>query len=171
MGGAVPSVSHGAQWLGLIATLAGTVLGGLSFAFAMIAAWRAKGAREQARLAKEAAIRLGRIAQLGDLIADMQELQTMLARNDFPGIAGKGNLLRGRIVRFKAEAYPELTESEKQNLDLARGQLEVIVRVAAIGKARPERRQGDIQLGYGKAHEALNHVVAMHGAHAQGDDS
>ena len=169
MGGAVPSVSHGAQWLGLVATLAGTVLGGLSFAFAMIAAWQAKGAREQARLAKEAAVRLGRIAQLGDLIADMQELQTMLARNDFPAIAGKANLLRGRVVPFKHEALMGLDDTERENLDLARAQLESIAKVAATGKASVKSRAGRIQVGFGRANEALNRVVGVHAQSIRGE--
>ena len=151
-----------AQWLGLLATITGALL-------ALWAGLKAKGAREQARAAKEAAVRLGRVAQLGDLIADMRELQEMLARGDLPGVAAKCQHLRGRVVRFKAEAYTELREEERQNLDLARRHLEEIGEVAAVGRGKESGRIGRIQLAYGKANEALNRVFAMHRLTAQGD--
>ena len=44
----------------------------------------------------------------------------MLARMDFPAIAGKANLLRGRVAKFKTEAYTELGDEEKDDPDLAR---------------------------------------------------
>ena len=99
------------QWVGLVATLAGAWL-------AWWAWWRAKGAREQARLATEAAIRLGRVAHLSDLIADMREHQEMLARSDLAAVPAKCQHLRGRVVRFKTEAYTEMRDVERQNLVL-----------------------------------------------------
>ncbi len=169
MSGAGESLPYWGQWLGLATTLVGTAVGIAGLVWAWIAAKRAAGAREQAELARKAATRLGRIAQLGDLIADMHELQTMLARKDFAAIAGKANLLRGRIVRFKAEAYIELGDEEKEDLDLARKQLETTAEVAALGKASETHRMGKIQLGYGQANEALNRVVAIHGQKVRGD--
>jgi hypothetical protein len=150
------NLPYSAQWLGLIATILGAAFGAASVVSAWIAAGRAKGAREAAEGARQAATRAGRIAQLGDLIADMQELQAMLARMDFAAIAGKANLLRGRIVRFKAEGYNDLGEKERENLDLAREQLQIMARVAATSKATDQSRAGRIQLGYGDANEALN---------------
>ncbi len=140
MYGAAQNLSYWTQSLGLAATLLGTVLGAGSLIWAYLAAQRAMGAREAAELAALAATRLGRIAQLGDLIADMQELQPMLARADFPAIAGKANLLRGRVVRFKTEAYTELADQATESLDLAREQLQIIAKVAATSKAGDERR-------------------------------
>lgn len=141
----------------------------LGFVAAVIAAWRAKGAREQATLAKIAATRLGRIAQLSDVMEDMKELQVMLARADFLAIAAKGQHLRGRIVRFKAEAYSELSESEKESLDAAREQLEAIAKVAATGKGTDESRLGRIQIGYGHANEALNNVFGLQRPRVEGE--
>ena len=86
MNEAPESLSYAAQLIGFVASVLGTLVGVGAFVAAWIAAARAKSARQ-------AAIRLGRIAQLGDLIADMQELQAMLARTDFASIAGKANLL------------------------------------------------------------------------------
>lgn len=159
---ALDNLSPTLQWVGFIATLAGAWL-------AWWAWWRAKGAHEQARLATEAAICLGRVAQLSDLIADMRELQEMLARGDLPAVAAKCQHLRGRVVRFKAEAYTELTDVERQNLDLARRHLEEMGDVAAVGRGKETRRIGRIQLAYGKANEALNRVFAMHRLTARGD--
>lgn len=142
----------------------------LSFFAASWAAWRAKGAREQAILAKIAATRLGRIVQLSDLMEDMKELQVMLARSDFLAIAAKSQHLRGRVVRFKAEAYSELEESERESLDEAREQLEAIAKVAATGKATDKNRLGRIQIGYGHANEALNRVFAVHRLRVEGEN-
>jgi hypothetical protein len=158
-----------AQWLGLIATLAGTWLALLAWRSAKRAARDARDAEEQASLAKEAAIRLGRIAQLGDLINDMQELQAMLARKDFAAIASKCGNLRGRIVRFKVEAYTDLGDEESASLDLAREQLEIIGKVAAVGKGTDDNRSGRIQLGYSAANEAINRVFALWRRSAEGD--
>ena len=77
---AAQSLSYFAQWVGLAATMSGAVFGAGSLIWAYVAARRAKGAREQAELARQAAVRSGRVARLGDLIADMQELQAMMRR-------------------------------------------------------------------------------------------
>jgi len=167
MNGDPQTLSYTAQWIGLVATGLGLAVGIGSLAAAWVAASRAKGAREAAESARQAAIRLGRIAKLGDLIGDMQELQTMLARADLHAIAGKANLLRGRIVRLKSEAYTELMFEERGNLDLARDHLELIVKTAT-GKARQEHKIGEIQRAYGAANEALNKVAALHAQKAQG---
>jgi hypothetical protein len=169
MDGSVDNLPYGIQWLGLAATLVGTGLGAASLVWAIKAAVRAKSAREMANQARAAAVRAGRVAHLSDLIADMQELQAMLARCDFLAIAGKANLLRGRIVRFKAEAYNELGVEEKENLDLARGHLEGVAKVAATSTANEESKAGRVQLGYGNANEALNKVVAIHRQKVEGD--
>ncbi len=165
MNGDPQTLSYTAQWIGLAATVLGLAVGIGSLVAAWVAASRAKGAREAAESARQAATRLGRIAKLGDLIGDMQELQTMLARADLHAIAGKANLLRGRIVRLKSEAYTELRFDEQENLDLARGHLAAIVKVAT-GKASQEHKSAQIHLGYGVANEALNRVFAL--LHARG---
>ncbi len=169
MNGAGDNLPYYAQVIALVATLFGAVIGVFSLIWAVKAARRAKGAREAAELAHAAAARAGRVARLSDLIADMQELQAMLARTDFAAIAGKANLIRGRVARFKTEVYTELGDEEKLKLNLARSQLESIAKVATIGRARDEHRAGQIQLAYGVAHEALNTVVALHGQEIQGD--
>lgn len=169
MNGDAQNLSYFAQWFGLITTVLGAGLGGASVVAACVAARRALGAREQAELAKQAATRLGRIVQLGDLIGDMQELQIMLARADFLAIAGKANLLRGRIVRFKSEAYSELSEEENESLDLARDQLQAIVKRSVSRRGGNEFKAGQIQTAYGVAYEALNQVVAIHGQSVRGE--
>ncbi|OHB68749.1 MAG: hypothetical protein A2V70_01800 [Planctomycetes bacterium RBG_13_63_9] len=157
------------QTIGLIATVLGVALGTASLVWAYKAAQRAMGAREAAEEASRAATRAGRIAQLSDLIADMQELQTMLARVDFLAIAGKANLLRGRIVRFKGEGYNELSDEQKENLDLVRAQLEGIAEVALKSRPMDETKAARIHIGYGIANEALNKVLAIHAQHAAGE--
>jgi hypothetical protein len=161
------NLSFTAQVIGLVGTLLGAAVGIGSFVWAWISASRAKGAREAAELARQAAIRLGRIAQLGDLIADMQELQTMLARADLAAIAGKAIHLRGRIVRLKSEGYTELRSEVKGNLDAARDHLTYIMKTAT-GKASQEHMIQEIQRGYGGANEALNEAVALHAGEAEG---
>src|SRR3970040_276424 len=112
------------QWWGVFATLLGAVLSLVGVFVSGWAVWNAKGAKQQAQLAREAAIRMGRVTQLSDLIAEMQELQTMLARRDFESIAAKCSHLRGRVVRFKKESYNLLGQDENADLDMTRDQLE-----------------------------------------------
>jgi len=90
MEGPGESLPYMTQVAGFVATVAGAALSAFSFLFAWLAAHRAKAARE-------AAIELGRIAQIGDIVADMQELQTTVARRNFAAVADKVNLLRGCI--------------------------------------------------------------------------
>jgi Spy/CpxP family protein refolding chaperone len=168
MNDASHALSYAAQCIGLVATVFGTAFGLGSLIVAWVAASRAKGAHEAAESARQAAVKLGRIAHLGDLIADVQELQTLLARGQFEAIADKANLLRGRIVRFKKEAYIELGVNEQEDLDSARAQFEVMVK-AAMSKTGERRRVAEIQVGYGQANEALNRVFAMLGQKARGE--
>ena len=162
MNGIGQNLPYWAQSVGLAASVLGAGI-------ACVAARRAKGAREQAEMAKQAATRLGRVAQLSDLIADMRELDAMLARADFPAIGMKANLLRGRIARFKTEAYTELGGQEREDLDLAREQLQAITKVAVGRTFKDETRKARIPLGYGNAYEALNRVFAIHGQAIVGD--
>ena len=142
------------QWIGLFATILGT---GMAF----WAALSARSAKQQAMEAKEAAIRVGHVLQLSDLLQDMQELQTMLAREDFDAIGAKTSTLRGRIVRFKRESYNRLEEEDEKQLDRARDHLESITRTAANSQLKKENRTGRIQLAFAEVTEALNHVVAI----------
>jgi hypothetical protein len=169
MDGVGLNLSYPAQLVGLLATFLGTGVGIVGVLVACVAARRAKGAREQAELAKRAAIRLGRIAQIGDLIDDMHELQTMVARSAFAAIADKADLLRGRIVRWKTQAYTELIEEEKESLDLARDQLQFIARVAASDSSGGKARVRRIRAGFGQANEALNTVAGRHAHLAEGE--
>ena len=150
------------QWIGLFATIAGTGL-------ALWAALSAKRAKEQATEAKEAAIRLGRILQLSDLINDLHELQTMIARTDFEAIAAKSAHLRGRVVRFKTEGYNELSDREAADLDLAREQLEIMTIAAVKTRAADRGRIGNIQRALAVANESLNRIFAIHHAKAHGE--
>ena len=151
------------QWLGLVGTFAGT-------AFALWAALSDKSAKKQAEEAKQAAIRLGRVLQLTDLLADMQELQLMLARMDFQALAAKSSHLRGRIVRFKTEAYNLLKPEAAESLDLARDQMESISNAATqVGNIRDETRIYRIQVALGHANESLNAVFAIHRAETHGE--
>lgn len=162
MGGAEPSLPLWLQWLGLVATLVGA-------AFSMWAALSAKSARKQAVLARQAAISLGRVTQLGDILSDMQELQTLITRGDFDGIAPKATHLRGRIVRFKEEAYSELSDDVMEHLDAARDQLREIEKASSVGAALPATRKGRIQVAYGHAMEHLNSVFAFQRRAVQGE--
>lgn len=147
------AIPNPGQWFGLLMTIAGTLL-------TVWAVVSARGAKQQAREAKEAAIALGRVLQLSDLISDMQELQAMLARKDFDSIAAKCTHLRGRVVRFTHEAYNELSAIEHESLNLTRAQLEGITRVASVGKGLDENRIGKIQMAFGLANEELHKVFA-----------
>jgi hypothetical protein len=150
------------QWAGLWSTVVSAVFGFLGLIASVFAAVKAKGAKEQAAAAREAAVRAARVAELADLISEMQELQIMLARTDFAAIAAKCSHLRGRIARFKNQAYTELGENERAHLDVAREQMQILGRIAAVGKAKDETRTGQIQVAYGVANEALNSAVAIH---------
>jgi len=149
------------EFLGFAGTILGTGLAGLSLLWAILAARRALDASQQAKEAKHAAIRLGRIARLEDLMADMQELETMSAEADFHAVARKADRLRGRVARFKEEAYTVLTGDERASLDLAREQLKIIQQ-SALGKAAKENKRARIQKGYGEAYEAVNRVFGVH---------
>jgi len=71
------------------------------------------------------------------------------------------------LSALKSEPYTEWTPEEQENLDLARGLLKYIVKVAT-GKASSEHKIGQIQRGYGEANEALNRVAALHGISPKG---
>lgn len=150
------------QWIGLFATLIGSVL-------ALWAAVSATGAKRQATAARDSATRLGYVLQLSDLVLDMQELQTMLARHDYEAVAAKASHLRGRIVRFKTQAYNSIREDDAQNLDVARDQLEIIGRVASDWRGKPENRPGRIQIAFAAANEALNRVFGFQQLQTQGE--
>lgn len=145
---------HWLQWCGLLATFAGTAL-------ALWAALSAKGAQQQAREARNAAIRLGRVLQLSDLIDDLKELQSMLARSEFHSIAAKAAYLRGRVVRFASEAYNELRGTARAQVDIAREQLRTIAREAVNRRTLDETRVERIQIAFGSALESLNLVFAI----------
>jgi hypothetical protein len=142
------------EWFGLLATVAGT---GLS----LWAALAARGARQQAREAKEAAIRLGRIVQLADLQQEVSDLQAVLARYDFPLLAALSTRLRGRIARFSAESYTEVGESATDHLRVARDQIFIIGQVAASSRKTDENRAADIQRALGEITASLGAVHAV----------
>lgn len=154
MAGMNNAIPNAWQWFGLFATCLGTVM-------AIWAALSAKGANQQAREAKDAAIKIGSVLQLSDLLLDMQELQTMLAREDFEAIGAKTSTLRGRIVRFKQESYNRIAAEALEQLDLARDQLQSITQTAANNKLKTENRSGRIQRAFAEVAEALNFVFAL----------
>ena len=77
--------------------------------------------------------------------------------------------MRGRVVRFKEEAYNELGSDEKDSLALARDHLELVAKVAATTTAANDYKAGRIQVGYGNANEALNKVMAIHRKKVEGE--
>lgn len=160
----VPNVG---QWFGLFATFLGLAA---TFGAAVWAALRAKGAERQAKEARDAAIRLGSVLHLSDLLEDMQELQAMLAREDFDGLAAKAGTIRGRIERFgrQQSRYGLSTEETAQALDMAKGHLSIIIKVAAQWTGKPENRPRKIRIAVANAYEALNHAFAIQ--HASLDD-
>ena len=151
------------QWLGLSATFVGTV-------FAIWATISARGARKQAAEAKLAAIRLVRALELSELLAEMQELQAMLSRKDFEAVAAKSSHLRGRVARFKLQAYTLSTESAAADLDVARDQLHTIGEIAAASKGADSTRFEKISSAFGDAYEALNRVFAAQQSTVHGMD-
>jgi hypothetical protein len=155
------------QWIGLFATILGLAA---TFGAAVWAALRAKGAEKQSKQARDAAIRLGNVLHLSDLLEDMQELQAMLAREDFDGLAAKAGTIRGRIERFGRQQalYGLSTDETAQALDMAKGHLDVIMRAAAQWTGKPENRPGRIRIAVANAYQALTKAFANH--HASLDD-
>jgi hypothetical protein len=112
--GAEQSLPYLHQWLSYVATVAGAILSLIGTVAAIYAARKAKGAKDAAVEAQRAALRLGRIAQIGDLIGDMQELDPMIAREDFAAISQKCTRLIGRIAdssRRRTLNYQKLARS------------------------------------------------------------
>ena len=142
------------QWIGLFATI-------LGMGMAFWAALSARSAKQQAQEAKEAAIRIGHVLQLSDLLLDMQELQTMLAREDYEAIGAKTSTLRGRIVRFKRESYNSLGDDVAEQLDRARSHLKKITQAATNSKLKKQTRTERIQVAFAEVTEALNFVAAI----------
>jgi len=147
---AVPNIW---QWIGMFATFLGTGM-------AVWAALAAKGARRQAQEAKEAALGWGLVLQMTDLLNDVQELQLLVTRKDFEGVAWKSSMLRGRIVRLKSTAYNRLDEARVKSFDRARDHFEAISDVALNKRLKEDTRQARIQLMFGLALEILNQIVA-----------
>lgn len=153
------------QWLGLATTVLGT---GLAF-------WAAPSATRASRIASEAraaAVRIGRTLELSDLLSDMQELHAMLARRDFESITAKASNLRGRVVRFKVQAYTLLLEEYASDLDTARTHLESIESEASSSRTVDATKILRISSAWGHAFEALNRVFGIQQltVHGVGDD-
>ncbi len=81
-----PALTNDWNWVGLVATCVGALLSAGGFVAAWIGAVRAGRARESADRAWRSATRLGRVAQLVEINADMQELQMMVVSKS----AGRG---------------------------------------------------------------------------------
>lgn len=147
-------IPDGWQWAGLVATFAGTL-------FALWAALSAKRAGQRAEEAKDVAFRVGRVLQLSDLIDDLKEIQSMLARAEFQSIAAKASHLRGRVVRFRIEAYNELGNAERLSLATAREHLVIIGQEAVNRRLADVTRVERIQVAFGNLVDALNRVFAL----------
>lgn len=97
-------------------------------------------------------------------------MQGMLARRDFEEIAEKSARLRGRVIRFRAEAYNSLNEEQAAEIDRARGHLEIITdKATQSGNMKDETRIQHIQSAFGQISEALNAVLAVHHGTVQGE--
>ena len=155
------AVPNWAQWLGLLATVAGTV-------FALWAAISAKGAKQQAIEAKLAAVRLVRTLELSDLISEMQELYALFAQRDFESIYTKAFRLRGRVVRFSTQMRLLLSEEQATELDAVDKWLQSLTDIATTSKINDNTRIARIRFAVERAHDALNRVsgtqqMAIHG--------
>lgn len=141
------------QWVGIAATVAGT---GLSL-WAALAAW---AALKQARLAADVARRLARIVQIADVLADLQEMETLVARGDLKSTTAKANLMRGRIARFgvRREAYDELSEEERNELLLSQEQLTKIPLIVA-GRQQVENKLAAIEIALGEIVQSVSSVA------------
>lgn len=146
------------QLVGFWATIIGTLLSLVSVGAAVVAAVQATGARDAARQARAAAIRLGRLATINDLIGDMHELQTLLISGSFDVIGVKATNLRGRVAGFKMEAYTELEGKQLTQLDNVLGQLEIIGRIAVRDPAGDGDRLARMRNGHSMAFDALSQV-------------
>jgi len=150
------------QWIGLFATFLGT-------AMAIWAAVSAKGAQRQAKEAKDAAIRTGQLFHVSDLVADMQELQSIINEKNEVLVAAKADMIRGRVGRFleewKTSQRPE--SHGEYMLGLVRLQLENISKAAVGSRLKPENRWARIQIAFGEANQALQTVAGIQKVEAQ----
>jgi hypothetical protein len=150
-----PPVPDYWNWVGLVATCLGALLSAGGFIAAWVSAVRAGRAQESADQAWRGATRLGRVAQLADINADLQELQRMIvSKSAAPAFRAKCDRLRARVSRFKYESHADLLPSEQEDLDLARTHFEQM----GASSADPETGKLDyvhIQIGMGNAGEAL----------------
>ena len=141
------------QWAGLAATFAGTLL-------ALWAALAAQSARTQAKRAVEAAVRLGTLFQIADLLAEVGELEIITTREDLELIEWKAGRVHGRIARFSHDVYDDLNLREREQLTLAREQL-VILKTIAAGRKQAVNKLPLIRAAVGEVTVALNAVVGM----------
>lgn len=118
--------------------------------------------------ARDAAIRLGRVVELSDLVSEMLQLQSMLSRGEFVSVAEKSMHLRGRIVRFKKQAYDSLSADTRAALDEVRQQLHHITDAATHPKTVESTKRDAIQQALATANESLNRVYAVQ--HAESVD-
>jgi hypothetical protein len=97
-------------------------------------------------------------------------MQAMLAHRYFEGIAAKAAQLRGRVIRFRKEAYNSFNEEQAADVDRAREQLEIISDTAIhVGNMKDETRIQRIQSAFGQISEALNSVLAVQHGTMQGE--
>ena len=139
------------QWVGIVVTIAGTAL-------SCWAALAAQSARKQAKRAAEAAVRLGRVVQAADLILELKELESLLVRGDLDAVVDKATHVRGRVARFRSEAYHELPESELGELLLATDQLARIASINA-GRQQPANKTAAIRVALSDIALLLNAVA------------
>ncbi|MBA3313153.1 MAG: hypothetical protein M3552_17055 [Planctomycetota bacterium] len=144
------------QWAGLTATLAGAV----SSLAAFVAAWMARG---QAKRAYQAAVRLTRVTEITDLTAELLELEILVAHQNIRATTAKANHLRGRIARFLADAYDDLSEKEREELSLAREQLGKVPSIAA-GRKQSDNKLADISIAIGAVSVSLGLVAGRRAA-------
>lgn len=151
-----------AEWLGWVASLLGALL-------ALWAGCTAKGAKEQARLAKEAAIQRAHATSIGDLIAELKTIPQFASAYDWDAVAAKAQHVRGRLARFETDVYSENGGDDKTALASAVGALKAIVEAATAGRRTESTRAGRVRVKYGDALEAMERVYATQERRARGE--
>lgn len=142
------------QWIGLLATFVGAALS----LCAVVAAWLARG---QAKRAVHETRRMARIIEAGELVAELQQLESSLSRGDFAAVAAQANKTRGQIVRYLHEAADvnALGSVERDGLLAARTQLIRITEVATNIRMKADNKGTQIRIALGELSESLNIVA------------
>lgn len=155
--------SNAWQWVGLFATVVGTLFSVVGLCISWLAAKRAQAAADAANQARFAARQQGRMIELEDLLKKMAEVRSIVPTKNHELLSLACIGLIGAISRFRGQSDETLAKTEIEALDVCVQQLQSVVEVSAKGPLdQKERRISQIYKAFSLAEQNLSRVTGTH---------